>query len=191
MYIKCSSAKSRSSLEDACANEQAKLEQELLPLSTVLVEIEKKIASGDPIPDFGTLTAWAAGEAERMGSPAGRKAGKRSNTAEINIKMEGESLCPFCKHQNGDRYLVYSEANSLMPSLRLALHIFILKGGIGNSMTAISSRALSQKRGMITDLLSVKGNCWELSSWCKLLNLFISKHHRSMIENTNLHIHQQ
>ena len=67
------------------------MEKELLPLSTVLAEIEKRIGSGDPIPDFGTLTAWAAGEAERMGSPAGRKAGKGLAAAEISIKMEGKT----------------------------------------------------------------------------------------------------
>ena len=83
--------------EDTFAHEQAKLEQELLPLSTVLVEIEKKIASGDCIPDFGTLTAWAAGEAEKLGSPAARRAGRRPNTAEISIKMEGKFALAYLR----------------------------------------------------------------------------------------------
>ena len=71
------------------------MEQELQPLSVVLAEIEKKIAAGDPIPDFGTLAAWAAGEAERMGSPAAKRSGKRPDAAEISIKIEGETLFSF------------------------------------------------------------------------------------------------
>lgn len=71
---------------------QARLEQELLPLTKVLTDIEKRITAGDPVPDFGTLTAWAAAEAERMGGPSARKAGRRPEAAQISIKMEGNGL---------------------------------------------------------------------------------------------------
>lgn len=64
------------------------MEQELAPLTALLTEIEKKIASGDQIPDFGTLAAWASAEAERAGGSAVKRAGRRSEAAEISIKMD-------------------------------------------------------------------------------------------------------
>ena len=68
------------------------MEQELAPLTSVLTDIEKRIAAGDPIPDFGTLTAWAAAEAERAGGSGARRAGRRPEAAQISIQMEGEML---------------------------------------------------------------------------------------------------
>ena len=69
---------------------QARLEDELKPLAIVLGEIEKRLAAGDQIPDFGTLGTWAAGVAERSaaGKPDGRR---RDQAAEIRIQMEGEA----------------------------------------------------------------------------------------------------
>jgi len=70
---------------------QARLEDELKPLTTVLGEIEKRLAAGDLIPDFGTLATWAVGVADRGGG--GTAKGKRgSQAAEIKIHMEGGIL---------------------------------------------------------------------------------------------------
>ena len=65
------------------------MDKELTPLTNILAMIEKRIAAGDQIPDFGTLAAWAAAEAEKTGGTAARKSGRRQE-AEINIKMDGE-----------------------------------------------------------------------------------------------------
>lgn len=74
------------------------MEHELAPLTSLLADIERRISTGDQIPDFGTLTAWASSEAERAGGTSAHKTGRRSEAAQINIQMEGARVPGLSKH---------------------------------------------------------------------------------------------
>lgn len=74
---------------------QAKLEEELKPLTQLLTDIERRVTAGEEIPDFGTLAAWAANEARRSGAgpqAARRAGGSRGAAAEarIDVSIEGQ-----------------------------------------------------------------------------------------------------
>lgn len=74
----------------SCALLQAKVSEELKPLTVVVAEIEKKLTGGEQIPDFGTLTAWAESEARRSAGAGAPRDAQAAAEPLISLALDGK-----------------------------------------------------------------------------------------------------